>query len=39
MDEAEFDRVYNGEAQRALKAKYDPEGRFPTLYQKCVRSG
>jgi FAD/FMN-containing dehydrogenase len=39
MDEAEFDRVYNGDAQRALKAKYDPEGRFPTLYQKCVRSG
>jgi FAD/FMN-containing dehydrogenase len=37
MDEAEFDRVYNGEAQRALKAKYDPQGRFPTLYQKCVR--
>ena len=37
MDEAEFDRIYNGEAQRALKAKYDPEGRFPTLYQKCVR--
>ncbi|HEX2612999.1 MAG TPA: FAD-binding oxidoreductase [Fibrobacteria bacterium] len=37
MDEAEFDRVYNGQAQRALKAKYDPEGRFPTLYQKCVR--
>jgi FAD/FMN-containing dehydrogenase len=38
MDEAEFDRVYNGDAFRALKAKYDPEGRFPTLYQKCVRS-
>jgi FAD/FMN-containing dehydrogenase len=39
MDEAEFDRVYNGDAYRALKAQYDPQGRFLTLYQKCVRSG
>ncbi len=39
MDEAEFDRVYNGDGARALKAKYDPEGRFPTLYEKCVRAG
>src|SRR5690606_36393317 len=31
MDEVEFDRVYNGTAFHALKAKYDPEGRFPTL--------
>jgi FAD/FMN-containing dehydrogenase len=38
MDEAEFDRVYNGDAYRALKAKYDPAGRFLSLYQKCVRS-
>ena len=38
MSEEEFDRVYNGPAQRALKAKYDPAGRFPTLYQKCVKS-
>ena len=38
MDEATFDRTYNGEAFRALKAKYDPHGRFPTLYEKCVRA-
>lgn len=36
MDEPEFDARYNGAAQRALKAKYDPQGRFPTLYEKCV---
>jgi FAD/FMN-containing dehydrogenase len=38
MDEEEFSRRFNGEAFAALKAKYDPEGRFPTLYEKCVRS-
>ncbi len=31
-----FDRAFGGEAYRALKAKYDPEGRFPALYDKCV---
>jgi len=36
MSEEEFDRIYNGAGQRALKAKYDPQGRFPTLYDKCV---
>ena len=36
LEEAEFDRLYNGAAYRALKKKYDPEGRFRTLYQKCV---
>lgn len=36
MDEADFDARYNGAGQRALKAKYDPQGRFPTLYEKCV---
>jgi FAD/FMN-containing dehydrogenase len=30
----EFDALYNGEAYRALKRKYDPEGRAPTLYEK-----
>jgi FAD/FMN-containing dehydrogenase len=34
--EAEFDRIYGGEAYRALKARYDPGNAFPTLYQKCV---
>jgi len=32
----EFDRLYGGDAYRALKKKYDPSGTFPTLYDKCV---
>jgi FAD/FMN-containing dehydrogenase len=32
----EFDRCYNGAAYRALKVKYDPQGAFPQLYDKCV---
>ena len=32
----EFDAYYGGEAYRALKAKYDPQGAFPRLYEKCV---
>lgn len=36
MSEEEFDRRYNGEAYRALKAKYDPKGRARTLYEKVV---
>lgn len=35
-DEASFWRIYNGEAYRALKAKYDPQGRQKDLYQKTV---
>lgn len=38
LSEAEFDRIYNGSGYRALKAKYDPRGVFPTLYEKCVQS-
>jgi len=34
--EQEFARLYGGEAYRALKAKYDPAGALPTLYEKCV---
>jgi FAD/FMN-containing dehydrogenase len=34
--EDEFSRAYGGEAYRALKAKYDPAGAFPGLYEKCV---
>jgi len=32
----EFDALYGGPAYAALKAKYDPGGTFPTLYEKCV---
>lgn len=31
-----FDRRYGGAAYRVLKAKYDPRGAFPALYEKCV---
>ena len=31
-----FDAAYGGEAYRALKAKYDPGGALPALYDKCV---
>ena len=32
----EFDGQYGGAAYRALKARYDPQGAFPQLYDKCV---
>lgn len=35
-DEARFWQIYDGAAYRALKAKYDPQGRARDLYQKCV---
>jgi FAD/FMN-containing dehydrogenase len=35
-DRADFDRIYGGSAYRALKSKYDPDGDFPELYDKCV---
>jgi FAD/FMN-containing dehydrogenase len=28
--------IYDGEAYRALKRRYDPKGRFADLYAKCV---
>ncbi len=34
--EDEFQRLYGGDAYQALKAKYDPAGAFPGLYQKVV---
>lgn len=34
LDRNEFDRRFNGEAYSALKAKYDPEGNAPTLFDK-----
>lgn len=34
LDEAEFDARFNGTAYRMLKAKYDPRGLAPALYEK-----
>jgi FAD/FMN-containing dehydrogenase len=34
--EDEFNALYGGDAYKALKAKYDPTGAFPGLYQKVV---
>ena len=36
--EEEFWRCYGGAAWRRLKARYDPQGNFPDLYEKCVLS-
>jgi FAD/FMN-containing dehydrogenase len=33
----EFDQAYGGPAYAALKAKYDPQQRLLSLYDKCVR--
>jgi FAD/FMN-containing dehydrogenase len=32
----EFWKAFGGDAYRALKARYDPEGNLPDLYEKCV---
>jgi FAD/FMN-containing dehydrogenase len=32
----QFARFYGGDAYRDLKSKYDPQGAFPMLYDKCV---
>lgn len=34
--EDEFWQIYNRDAYRALKSRYDPDNRLPDLYQKCV---
>jgi FAD/FMN-containing dehydrogenase len=36
FSEDEFWRIYNGEAYRHIKSKYDPQGAFRDLYQKAV---
>ena len=36
FERAAFDRIYGGDAYRALKARYDPHGVFPDRYEKCV---
>jgi FAD/FMN-containing dehydrogenase len=38
FDEDEFWLAYDGETYRKLKATYDPNGRLPDLYAKCVRN-
>lgn len=35
-DRAEFDRLYGGDAYRAVKGRYDPEHRLTGLYEKAV---
>ena len=37
-DEATFWRIVDRDAYAALKRRYDPEGRLPDLYDKCVRA-
>ena len=36
-DEAEFHSRYGGDAYAALKARWDPGSRLPTLYEKAVQ--
>jgi FAD/FMN-containing dehydrogenase len=38
LNKGEFDRRFNGEAYAALKAKYDPDGNAPTLFDKVSMS-
>ncbi|MFL6143657.1 MAG: FAD-binding oxidoreductase [Labedaea sp.] len=38
FDEDEFWTLYNGKTYRELKSSYDPRGRLPDLYDKCVRN-
>jgi FAD/FMN-containing dehydrogenase len=38
FDEDEFWAAYDGESYRKLKKTYDPDGRLPDLYSKCVRN-
>ncbi|GAA2157931.1 FAD/FMN-containing dehydrogenase [Humibacillus xanthopallidus] len=37
-DEATFARLYGDAAYRPVKRRYDPDGRFPTLYEKAVQA-
>lgn len=37
FDEDEFWTLYNGKTYQELKNSYDPQGRLPDLYDKCVR--
>ena len=37
-DEATFDALYGGAAYAPVKRRHDPNGRFPTLYEKAVQA-
>ncbi|WP_345505898.1 FAD-binding oxidoreductase [Terrabacter aeriphilus] len=37
-DEATFAALYGGTAYGPVKQRYDPRGRFPTLYEKAVQA-
>ena len=37
-DEATFAALYGGTAYDPIKRRYDPRGRFPTLYEKAVQA-
>ncbi len=37
-DEATFAALYGGAAYDPVKTRYDPDGRFATLYQKAVQA-
>jgi FAD/FMN-containing dehydrogenase len=36
FERSTFDAIYGGGAYRSLKARYDPHGSLPSLYEKCV---
>jgi FAD/FMN-containing dehydrogenase len=38
-DEATFWSEYDRDTYQSLKREYDPEGRFPGLYEKAVKQG
>ena len=37
-DEETFDQMYGGDVLAAVRARYDPDGRLSTLYEKAVRN-
>ena len=37
-DETTFAKLYGGDEADRLKAEFDPDGRFPTLYEKTVHA-
>lgn len=37
-DEQTFAALYGGDQYEQVKGRYDPDGRFPTLYDKAVRA-